>query len=309
MLRHFALRWSLALVDLVVGNLPAPIGYGIADLAGRTWHRLAADRRALVTENLRRVSAATGRPADGPDLRRLVRRAFIEHARYYLELVRVRRYPTQEMDEHLEVWEWDRWEPVLRAGVVIAVPHLGNFEPYGNFVAEHKIAATAPVEEIKPRELYEFIHARRGVGRIQVVPLSRARRPMIEALRRGEVVALVADRDLAGDGIPATLFGHPTTLPAGPAALALLTDRPLIVASCLRTAPDHFRARAWSVDVERTGDRHADAEALMTAVARRFEEAIGEAPEQWWGAFQPIWSDQRAARAERVARAAEQEDS
>ncbi len=294
MLRHLALRWSLSLVDLVVGHLPAPVGYAIADVAGRTWHRFAADRRALVTENLRRVSAATGRPADGPALHRLVRQAFIEHARYYLELVRVRHYPPDGMADHLEVWEWDRWEPVLRAGVVIAVPHLGNFEPYGTFVAEHHIRATAPVEEIEPPELYEFIHTRRGAGRIQVIPLSRARRPMIEALRRGEVVALVADRDLGGDGIAETLFGHPTTLPAGPAALALLTNRPLIVASCLRTGPDHFRARAWSVDVERTGDRRADARTLMAAVARRFEEAIGEAPEQWWGAFQPIWSDQRA---------------
>ncbi len=295
MLRHYVLRWGLSLLDLLVGHLPARVGYGIADLAGRVWHRFARERRALVTENLRRVSLATGRPAEGSGLRRLVRQAFIEHARYYLELVRVRHYPPEAMGEHLEVWEWERWEPVLRSGVVIAVPHLGNFEPYGTFVAEHRIPATAPVEEIDPPELYEFIHARRGAGRVRVIPLSRARRPMVEALRRGEVVALVADRDLAGDGIEATLFGHPTTLPAGPAALALLTDRPLIVASCLRTGQDRFRARAWSIDVERTGDRHADARALMAAVARRFEEAIGEAPAQWWGAFQPIWSDQRAA--------------
>jgi lauroyl/myristoyl acyltransferase len=296
MFRHLALRWGLALVDLVVGHLPSPVGYAIADLSGRTWHRFATERRALVTENLRRVSAATGRPTDGPALRRLVRQAFIEHARYYLELVRVRHYPVAGMGDHLEVREWDRWEPILRAGVVIAVPHLGNFEPYGTFVAEHHIPATAPVEEIEPPELYEFVHARRGAGRVQVIPLARARRPMIEALRRGEVVALVADRDLAGDGIEETLFGRPTTLPAGPAALALLTDRPLMVASCLRAGRDHFRARAWSIDVARTGDRRADARTLMAAVARRFEEAIGEAPEQWWGAFQPIWSDQRAAR-------------
>jgi lauroyl/myristoyl acyltransferase len=34
--------------------------------------------------------------------------------------------------------------------------------------------------------------------------------------------------------------------------------------------------------------------ALTTALAARFEAAIGEAPEQWWAAFQPFWTDQRA---------------
>jgi hypothetical protein len=31
-------------------------------------------------------------------------------------------------------------------------------------------------------------------------------------------------------------------------------------------------------------------------MARRFEEVIDLAPEQWWGAFQPIWLDQRLPR-------------
>jgi lauroyl/myristoyl acyltransferase len=293
MVRRTLLRWGLVLADLAVGAMPARIAYPLAELAGRSWHRLAPERRALVTENLRRVSEAMGRPTSGPALRRLVRQAFIEHARYYLEVMRIRHYDPSRMAEQLDVRDWDRWEPVLRAGVVIAVPHLGNFEPYGMFVAAHGIIATAPVEEIEPPELFRWLHARRGSGRVRIIPVKKARRPMIEALRRGEVVALAADRDLAGDGIEVRLFGHPTTIPAGPASLALLTDRPLIVASCLRTGPDVFRARGWSVDVERTGDRRADAAAITAAIAGRFEEAIAEAPEQWWGAFQPIWIDQR----------------
>jgi len=295
MLRRRALRWALAGADVVVGALPGPVAYGVADLLGRAWHRGAPARRALVSENLRRVCAATGRPTGGPAFRRLVRDAFVAHARYYLELVRLRHLSPDDVIAGLEVLDWERWAPVLHAGVVVAVPHLGNFEPYGIFVARHGIAATAPIEEIDPPELFEFLHARRGAGRVNIIPVARSRRPMVEALRRGEVVALVADRDLAGDGIPATLFGQPTTIPTGPAALALMTGRPLIVASCLRAGAERFRARAWPVEVEMTGDRRADAAALTREVARRFEEAIAEAPEQWWAAFQPIWSDQRQA--------------
>lgn len=295
MLAGLPLRAGLRLADLLLGRLPAPLAYGIADLGGEAWYWLAPARRELVGENLRRVLTATGGRTDPGNLRRLVRRAFVEHARYYLELLRAPHYPPSRIDEHVSVDDWERLEPVLRGGAVIAVPHLGNFEPYGTFVMARGLKAMAPVEEIEPKELYEFLLSRRGGGRANLVPLSKARRPMIEALRRGEIVGLIADRDLAGDGIPVTFFGHPTTMPSGPAAMAILTGRPLFVASCLRVGPDRFRASGEVFVIERSGDRRADVADLTGKMAARFEEAIGAAPEQWWGSFQPIWLDQRRA--------------
>ena len=296
MLRGALLHVGLRLADLLLGRAPAPLAYAVADLAGRTWYRGAPERRALVTENLRRVCAATGRPTTGRALRRLVERAFVEHARYYLELLRAPHYQPERIDQIVSVDEWDRWEPVLRDGAVVSLPHLGNFEPYGFLMARHGIRALAPVEEIRPRALFEFLRSKRGVGRIELVPLKRARRPMTEALRRHEVVALVADRDLTGNGVPVTFFGHDTTMPSGPAALALMARRPLLAGASWRTGKDRFRARGWDIDVQSTGDRRADAAAITQAVARCFEEPIDVAPEQWWGAFQPIWLDQRQGK-------------
>ena len=63
----------------------------------------------------------------------------------------------------------------------------------------------------------------------------------------GELVALIADRDLPATA-PVTMFGHPTTLPAGPATLALRTDRPLMMARVLRTGPERFSVRAELVE-------------------------------------------------------------
>src|SRR3970040_2094404 len=65
------LLWlGLHAADLVAISLPRPLAYALADLVGRMWHRLAHERRALVTDQLARVSAATGRPSQGPALRR-----------------------------------------------------------------------------------------------------------------------------------------------------------------------------------------------------------------------------------------------
>ena len=76
---------ALRLAAWIVSSLPARAAYGLADMAGTIWYRSPA-RRALVAANLARVCAATGRATSGPAFERLVRRAFREHARYYLEL-------------------------------------------------------------------------------------------------------------------------------------------------------------------------------------------------------------------------------
>jgi lauroyl/myristoyl acyltransferase len=297
-MRGLLLRVGLNLADLVARSLPRGVAYALADLAGRAWHRFAPGRRALVAENLARVCAATGRPTSGRAFRRMVARAFVGHARYYLELLRAPHYPEDRIDEIVRAEDWDRWEAVLRGGAVVAFPHFGSFPPFGHLLAAHGLRGVAPVEEVRPRELYDFLAARRAAGKsVEMIPISRARRRMVETLRAGDVVAIAADRDLKGDGIQVEIFGHPTTLPAGPAALSLMTGRPLILAACTREAPERFVGRAWAVEAELTGDRRADTAALTRALAARLEEAIAPNPEQWWATFQPYWSDQRAEKA------------
>ena len=283
---------GLRAADWIAHLLPRRAAYALADLAGLSWYRLAPARRAVVAANLARVSAATGRPTSGPAFDRLVRRAFVEHARYYLEVLRLPHDSTEQIGEMVTTEEWERWQAVLQEGAVIATLHLGNPEPYGSYLAAHGVHTVLPLEEIRPKALFEFLLARRATGRgVDSIPVSKARRPMIEALRTGGVVAIAADRDLNGSGVPMQLFGAESKMPTGPATLALMTGRPLLAAAVRRVGQERFVGRAWPVEAPVTGDRKADAAALTQAVARRFEEAIGANPEQWFGAFQPIWTD------------------
>lgn len=287
---------GLRAADLVAHLLPRGVAYALADLAGRAWYRLAPDRRAVVAANLAHVCATTGRPTQGGAFRRLVRRAFVEHARYYLEVLRLPHDPLERVSAMVSVEDWERWKALLQGGAVVATLHFGNPEPYGSFLAANGLTAVVPIEEIRPQALFDYLVKRRATGRgAEMVPVSRARRRMVDALRHGGVVAIAADRDLAGDGHPVHLFGAPTTLPTGPATLALMTGRPLLVAAAWRIGPERFHARAWLIEAGPSGDRRADIAALTEAMGRRFEEAIGANPEQWFGAFQPIWPEGQAA--------------
>jgi KDO2-lipid IV(A) lauroyltransferase len=287
------LRLGLEIADRIVNALPARFVYAAADLGGDAWRRLAPRRRRLVEANLARVCAATGRPSQGPSFRRLVRDAFRNHARYYTEILRAPHYDPKELATIVSVPEWEAYASVMRGGpTVIISSHLGNFEPFGAFIAAQGLRAMAPIEEIEPRALFEFLAARRGGGAVELVPLRRSRSPLSRRLREGGVVGVLGDRVIGqGSGTHVTVFGHPVLLPNGPATMAVTHGAAVIVGRCLRSGPDRFEAHGDIVAVPDTGHRRADIEALTERLASRFEHDIAANPEQWWGAFQPFWTD------------------
>jgi len=286
------LRLGLRIADLVVGALPSPIAYALADLGGDVWYGLAAARRRRVAANLARVCAATGRPTTGRAFTTLLRAAFRNHARYYVEMLRAAHYPLDRIEEFVDIPDWPAFEKALRGGPgVLVTSHLGNFEPFGAYLAAHGFRPLSPIEEIEPRALFEFLAARRGTGKVDLVPLRESTRPLIRRLREGGLVGIIGDRDLTGDGQRVVMFGHPRTMPTGPASLAVTHRAALLVGRSLRVGPDRYRVEGELVEVPNSGDRRADTAALVERIAARFERDIGEAPEQWWGAFQPFWPD------------------
>ena len=286
------LRLGLEIADRIVAALPSWAAYALADLGGDTWRRMAPRRRRLVAANLARVCAATGRPTSGRLFDELVGRSFRHHARYYMELLRAPRYDPKRIDEIVAVPEWLSYERHMRGRPsVLVTSHIGNFEPFGSFLVAHGIQPLAPMEEIEPRELFEFIAARRGGGNVELVPLRNARSALSRRLRENGLVGIIGDRLLEGSGHPVTMFGHRTQVPLGPAMLAVTHRAGVLVGRCLRVGPDRFEVRGTEMEPPGTGDRRADTAALTEAIAARFEQDIGEAPEQWWGAFQSFWPD------------------
>jgi KDO2-lipid IV(A) lauroyltransferase len=288
------LRAGLELVDLLFRSLPERTAYGLADLLGEVWYRLAPARRQLVAAQLGRVAEATGRPLRGAALRGMVRAAFVAHARYYLEVIRVPHYDPERIDEVMAWRHGPGVEDLARSGGLVAVSaHFGNLEPAAIWLAERQRRWIAPMERIRPQALFEFLLSRRAArasGGELVVPPDAARR-VLRAIRDGAVVAIATDRDLGTPSVRVTMFGHPARVPSGPANLAILSGSPVVVVTVRRIAPGRFLGQAERVEWTPTGDRDTDVAALTQRMADILTRHIAEAPEQWWGSFQPVWAD------------------
>lgn len=114
---------------------------------------------------------------------------------------------------------------------------------------------------------------------------------LLQALRRGEVVALQADRPRAGQAARTVqLFGRAVPLPHGPAALARAASVPLLPVFVYHVRRRHYRVVLRPpIEVGNGADRDADLDAAMARIAGELAGAIRRAPEQWF-CFAPFFA-------------------
>ena len=228
-----SLRGSLLLfgAGLLVRLPEAPL-VAAAESIGEIWYRVAPARAAQARVNLRRACeglAAQGRgtrlarraATDPEALELLVRRAFRHAARYYLEVALTGGLDAGTAAARMDIETPDEVRDALMTGrpVMIVGAHFGAIE-LPTIVLSSLVGhvVTAPMETVADPGLQRwFVESRSRVG-VNIVPVTDARRTLLRAIRRGESVGMVVDRDLVGNGLPVPLFGHLAPIPAGPGA-------------------------------------------------------------------------------------------
>ena len=109
--------------------------------------------------------------------------------------------------------------------------------------------------------------------------------PVVRALRRGELVGVLADEDVSERPIFAPFLGTPAATTPAPAFLQRLTGAPIAVVACHRVARGRLRLRVWDViESQPTGDREKDLERVTRRMNAALSRAIRAEPAQWlWG--------------------------
>jgi phosphatidylinositol dimannoside acyltransferase len=278
----------------VLARVPEPLGELASGAAGQAAGFGASPAREMAVAHIRRVlaSSALGEP-DEALVRRIARQSFREYARYWFEAARLPGVSGAEVRRRMLLergYEYLQDAMAAGNGVVLALPHVGSWEWGGAFLATDGYPMTSVAERIEPPELFEWFVAQRRAMGLTIVPLDGdASAAILKTLRAGGLVGLLCDRDLGGKGVEVEFFGEPTTLPGGPATLALRSGAALLSA-VVYSGPGPFHTAVVSppYDTTRTGSLRADVRRLTQEIAVTFESYIRRAPEQWH-LFQPNW--------------------
>lgn len=323
----YAAGWTLVRV------LPERPVRALFETGAARFARRGAPAARRLAANLRRV---VGPEPSEVELTALTERGLRSYARYWYEAFRLPEWSAEDIQRRFVLENVEELDRAVAAGrgVVVALPHAGNWDLAGAWATLHGIPVTTVAERLKPEDLYQrFLAFRRALG-MEILPLTGGTRHPVDVLteriRAGRVVVLLADRDLSSRGIEVGFFGETTKMPAGPAVLALRTGAPLFGLALWNDGPvtrarvigpidtgtapatthEHGGAQHPSADGAPLGvetktetEPHRDA-ARISVVTQRVADAlaagIAEHPADWH-MLQPLWLADLPARRRRTS--------
>jgi KDO2-lipid IV(A) lauroyltransferase len=264
-----------------VKKLPEPaavrLGRTIADLA---WKQRGKGVQRLESNYARVVPGAS--PERLAELSRAGMRSYL---RYWMESFRLPAWSAERIKGGVEVKDLHHLTEGLAAGkgVVLALPHLANWDLAGAWVTTKLgIPFTTVAERLKPETLYDrFVAYREGLG-MEVLPHSGG-------TAFGTLARRLRDGDLSASGVEVDFFGDTARMPAGPALLAQQTGALLLPVTLWYDDSPVMRGRVHPpVEVPGSGTR-ADKTSVMTqALADAFATGIADHPEDWH-MLQRLW--------------------
>lgn len=283
----------------LVRALPRPVVAAAFQAGADRAHRTRGKGATRLRANLRRV---VGPEMPEAELDALVRRGLRSYARYWMEAFRLPSLSRQQILDgfHLGGSEMLVADVAAGRGAVVALPHAGNWDAAGAWVAASGLPITTVAERLQSDGVYKrFLAFRQSLG-MEILPSHGGARPafdvLVERLGAGTVVPLLADRDLSARGIEVDFFDGRTRMPAGPALLAIRTGAPLYVAS-LWYEPEMPRAQLEGplpVPAPDSAPLDERVRVLTQRIADCLAAGIARHPQDWH-MLQRMWLDQRGS--------------
>jgi KDO2-lipid IV(A) lauroyltransferase len=279
-----AVEWAYAAAWRTVRALPGRTAYAIFRIGADRAARRGGGGVARLADNLR-VVVGDDLPED--QFQELVRDSMRSYARYWCDAFRL---PSRTREQHRTGFTLHGQEILLEncaagVGTVLGLPHGGNWDAAGAWVASMGMPITTVAERLKPESLYDrFLAFREGLG-MEILPLTGGARPTLDVLTdrlgSGTVVPLLADRDFSRGGVPVTFFGRRTRMPAGPAILAIRAGIPLYTVDMYYEPAGPVGQMSAPIPLPAAGSLSERVAAMTQAMADNFEAGVRRHPADW----------------------------
>ena len=273
----------------VLQILPAKAAYGLGNIFADCLFRRNGKQIQRLRSNYDRIKPGL----DPKALNDLTREGMRSYLRYWCDTFR---FPSWSKESILAttLTENENFlrDPVTQGrGVIVSLPHAGNWDHAGAYFCATGIPLTTVAEHLDPEKLFnKFLEYRQAIG-MEVLDLnSRSIAVLAQRLRQGKLVALVADRDLTKSGVPVSFAGFPAKMPAGPALLSIQTGAPLITAYVKYEKTGIRIIFEGEVAIPASGSTAKKTAQMTQIVADRFAAQIKASPADWH-MLQRIWVD------------------
>ena len=273
-----------------IGILPEKIAYALASFVADYAFKKNGKGVKRLRSNYKRVKPEIS----DKELNHLTKLGMRSYLRYWFDTFRLNKWSKNRIIETTYVIRENLLrDPIaLKKGCIVALPHAGNWDHAAAYFCSTGITLTAVVEKLKPEAIFKkFLDYRSSIG---IEPISHKEKTipiLLERLRSGKLVALVADRDMSRSGVEVDFLGGVAKMPSGPAILAIESGAPLL------TAYIRYLDKGIQITFDETiklpvsGTKEEQIKIVTQSIANNFAKRIKDSPVDWH-MLQRIWIDE-----------------
>lgn len=268
--------------------LPRSLAYRVAERLAVGYARRQTSEFTSVRANLERIHRWRGEPLSAEASETLALRTYKEFGLYLVDFFRASGMKAEDLQRrvHTDHVEYLRQAQEAGRGIIVVTAHLGNWELGGALLHAMGLPVHAVVQPQRMPRLSHLLDAQRRRRGVRVLPLGHSALSLVRCLRRGEVVALLADRDFTRHHQTLDFFGRSVHLPLGAAWLSLRTGAPILPAFLVREDHATFRLHVhppiWP-------EHQSGVTTIMCKLRDILQEEISAAPAQWF-IFHDFWA-------------------
>jgi KDO2-lipid IV(A) lauroyltransferase len=170
-------------------------------------------------------------------------------------------------------------------GTLVLGAHLGNWELLGHLLPHYGLAPFHVVYRPLDNPILDrHLRANRERHGARAINRWNASRSILQALRGGEAVAMLADQNTPGtERVRLPFLGEEARVPTSLARFAHKTNSPILPVFLLREGVERFRLVALApIEPGRYPDSDTGLRDLTTEVVAAMETGIARAPAQWF---------------------------
>ena len=288
----------MGVARIFIARIPLPLGNLIADRLGDVIYYFAGKSRRAATANLRCVMQGAPRSK----VQKAVHGVFRNVMRNYFDLCRAPNLTDAQIDR-LTTFDEVGWQRMMALheqgrGIVLVTGHFGAFDMITQLITRRGVSISAIVAQVKPAWLSDFVtdlRAGRGLNVLMVEEEEGGKQNLgalkeaIRLLKSGEILVVLADRNMEQQGVTIKFFGHDTVMAPGVAKMALKT-KAVVVPGFGRRLPKDRYSVVFDEPIDTAGlsSSEDDIKTLLQQIFARVEKHIGRNPEQWV-LLQPVW--------------------
>jgi lauroyl/myristoyl acyltransferase len=264
--------------------IPLKVADKIAGLIGLLLCYRLKEKRNYIKQNLLHIFSETRIESEQFNL--YLKNTFINSALTMVDFFRLGFLSKEDIISSVKVFGIENLKQALnfKRGCVLLTLHIGNWDYAGSFIAALGLPMSALVEETDPDMLGLYTKHRERTG-MKTFSISRAGYAFLHAIKNNRILAVLADRDIAKNGITVDFFSGKRNIPRGLAQIIIKRKLPIVFGYMVLNDQDKHR---YLGIIEEPIIFRGTEDSFHKVLVSNFERIIRKYPDQWF-VFHPEW--------------------